>query len=151
MGFAGGILERERARAREREQEERLRKKKERDAENDCVPNSNPSLLVLCWLTELPSVYSDGLPAGYHVWSCDRWLHDDIITFWMTSGHSRPHLQVPSVNRYALTSSREDRQVPLGLQTRRQTPVLSTTTTKFNDFSILGLIKKNLIITPFWS
>lgn len=40
-----------------------------------------------------------------------------VLTLWRTRGHSRPHLQVPSVSRYDFTCSRQDSTDPLGLQT----------------------------------
>lgn len=45
------------------------------------------------------------------------------LTLFGTSGHSRPHLHVPSVRRYTLTSSTHRRTVPLGLKKKKKIDV----------------------------
>lgn len=53
--------------------------------------------------------------------SCQKWETTQFpITFERIRGHSKPHLQVPSVSRYVLTCSMQANTEPLGLKKKRK-------------------------------
>lgn len=59
------------------------------------------------------------------------------LTLFGTSGHSRPHLHVPSVRRYTLTSSPDRRTVPLGLKKKKKRLTWRSMTAIFGSETVL--------------
>lgn len=70
------------------------------------------AIIFLRWLHSLATSLKEG-PVPFHIF--DEMLGSKLKTCWITKGHSKPHLQVPSVCRYVTTSCIEARLYSLGL------------------------------------